>query len=332
MPTAITHFKFRILPDPNAVDSQINGVPLVVLTLYPIADQNLLTFERTTKFDNLSLKVPFLYSVVDNVNNYGSNDALIRLEWKGVAANPASSDVSQVINNSQVINLLDILPLNDVTEWIEIISMTNGFWLSVNGIKSKIGIRLTILDLYYTTFTALAEGGGDPYFELGYKVGEDNTSEPTLYTLDLDIVSLAEISIGTPADILSYNDDFDVTGQGLFVEYAVKEETTIIKIDKGYAYGTAAVQIVIASDFLLLNQWNKVILQGNEDQEYFSNQTINIVLELDKLGIGEIQITNFIVYENQVPALGQITLTLNDINGNPALVNGTQVQQILTNL
>ena len=64
MPTAITHFKFPTLPDINAVESLINAVPLVVDTLYPIADQNLLTFERTSQFDNLSLKAPFLYKVV----------------------------------------------------------------------------------------------------------------------------------------------------------------------------------------------------------------------------------------------------------------------------
>jgi len=332
MPTAITHFKFPTLPDANAVDSLINAVPIVVDTLYPIADQNLLTFERTAQFDNLSLKAPFLYKVVDNVNNFESNEALIRLGWKGVSANPASSNIVKVINNLDIVNLLDELPLNDVTEWIDIESMTGVPGLLINGKKVFIGQRVAILDLYYADFTALTEGGGNPYFQLGYKVGEEDTAEPTVYTLDLDIVSLAEISIGTPASVSSYNDDFD-TGGGLFVEYAVKEETIIIKVDKGYVYGTAAIQIAISSAFLALTQWNKVVVSydGNET-EYFANETINIVLELDSLGIGEIQIVNYIVYENPVPALGQITLTLNDINGDSGLVNGVQIQQVLTNL
>ena len=137
--------------------------------------------------------------------------------------------------------------------------------LTAKAIKPQIGTRLTILDLYYANFTALAEGGGNPYFQLGYKVGEENTAEPTVYTLDLDIITLAEISIGTPAVVDSYNDDFDIGG-GVFVEYGVKEELTIIKIDKGYVYANASVQIVINSPFLALTQWNKVVIDGDEDQ------------------------------------------------------------------
>ena len=74
MPTKITHFKFKTLPDPNAVDSLINAVPLVINTPYIITDQNLLTFERTSRFDNLSLAAPCTYMVIDDVNNFESNE------------------------------------------------------------------------------------------------------------------------------------------------------------------------------------------------------------------------------------------------------------------
>ncbi len=332
MPTAITHFKFKTLPDPNAVDSKINAVTLVVDTLYPIADENLLTFERTSRFDDLSLETPFLYKVVDNVNNLESNEALIRLGWKGVSANPASSNVSQVINNLDVINLLDTLPLNDVTEWIEIIFLIGIPGLLINGIKAQVGRRLTILDLYYSDFTALAEGGGDPYFQLGYKVGEDNTAEITIYTLDLDIVSLAIIGILTPASLVTFIESFD-TGGGLFVDYTVKEETTIVEVSKGHVFGIANITIAILSPFLALNQWNSVTIDYNGIQtEYFANTTVIIAVKLDKLGKGEIEILNTIVFETADPAVGEITITVDDINGDSALVDGVQIQQVLTNL
>jgi hypothetical protein len=329
---AITHFKFKSLPDPNAVDSLINAVTIVIDTNYDIADQNLLTFERTARFDNLSLSTPFLYTVVDNVNNFESNEALIDLEWKGVALNPASSNVALVINNLDVVNLLDTLPLNDTTEWIDVQTMVGLQGLTKSGNPIYIGQRLTVLDLYYTDFTALAEGGGDPYFQLGYKVGQANTAKATIYTLDLDIVSLAEIGIGTAAVVIEYTDDID-TGGGIFVNYTIKEETTIIKVDKGYLFGDADVEIAILSPFLALNAYNLVSVSYNGTQtEYFSNTTFNITLQLDSLGIGYIQITNYIVYDTMAAANGLVTLTLNDINGNPALVNGVQTQQIITSL
>jgi len=332
MPTAITHFKFPTLPDPNAVDSLINAVPIVVDTLYPIADQNLVSFERKSDFDNLSLFAPLTYKVRDNVNNFESNSALINLKWKGVAVNPASSNVLQVINNLDVINMLSMLPLNDVTEWIEIQSMTGLQGLISRSKKTFIGQRLTILDLYYTDFTALAEGGGDPYFQLGYKVGEANTAQATVYTLDLDIVSLAILQ-QIPVSTETFLEEFD-PGGGPLVTYTVKEQTIDIEVSLGYVFGNAAINVSMACPFFLLNPWNSVTVsyESNDDIEYFVDTPLNITLNLDKEGKAKITIINKAVKVTPDPATGIITFTLNNINGNPALVNNPQIVQVLINL
>jgi hypothetical protein len=330
MPLAITHFKFTELPDPNAIDSLINAVPIVVDTLYPIANQNLVTFERNVVFDNKALQTFAKYKVHDSTEVLDSNEALVGLLWTGIAANPASANYTAFIINSATVNLLNVLPLNDVTEFIEITGMVGVPNLKLNGVTTYIGQQLTLLDLLYSVFTANSQGGGDPYFQLSYKVGRGVTLEATVYTMDLDIVSLAIITLDMGPYLNNYLDTFDVPPP---TDYNVTEEFSGILVSLGYAYATANVTIIINSAFLGMNAWNSVTIEVNGvETEYFGNTTFSQAVVLDQYGLGLINVNNYVVKDTGGPWAGDITLTLDDIDGNPALVNGVQTYQILTNI
>ena len=328
--TTITHFEITELPDPLVIEALINAVPIVAGTLYPIADQNLLSWERTTTYLNVPLSTVFKYKVHDNVNNFESNEALGKLIWIGSDPDPLSSNLIQVINNLDVKNLLTELPINNAVDFIKITGMVGVLNLKLNGSPVFINQILTTIDLANADFTAEVEGGGDPYFELTYQVGQGVVLDPTIYTYTLDVVSAAEISSQTPI-VDTRTEDFDVGG--ITIPYTVKEESIIVNIDLGSAYGTAEVTVQIASPFLILNIWNSVaVIADNINEEYFSDTTIITVLELDKFGKSSIEINNFIVYDTIGPKIGQVTITLDSINEDISLVNGSQIEILSTNL
>ncbi len=328
--TTITHFEITELPDPLVIEAFINAVPIVAGTLYPIADQNLLSWERTTTYLNVPLSTAFKYKVHDNVNNFESNEALGKLIWIGSDPDPLSSNLVQVINNLDVKNLLTELPINNAVDFIKITGMVGVLNLKLNGAPIFINQILTTIDLANADFTAEVEGGGDPYFELTYQVGQGVVLDPAIYIYTLDIVSAAEIASQSPIVITS-SEEFDVGG--VDTPYTVKTETILVDVDKGQAFGTAELTINIVSAFLILNPWNSVSIEVNGIQtEYFADIILNEILTLDKFGKGTIQIDNFIVYDTAGAKIGQVTITLNSINGDISLVNGSQIEILSTNL
>lgn len=329
---AITHFEITELPDSNVIDSKIDGVLIVAETKYPIANQNLLTWDRKTPFHNKTINTAFKFKVHDDVNQIASNEALGNLKWVGVSETPASENVTLTILNNDVVNLLEELPLNDAVEFIFISSMTGVQNLSIKNASAYISQKPNIIDLFYSNFTAEDTGGGDPYFLLEYLVGKNGITEATVYNLLLKIISLAVLNISDGPTVESYTQDID-TGGGVFVNYTIKREKTTLEISLGYAHGVANVDIVINSPFLSLNAYNAVFVNYNGDEvKVQANTTINANITLDKFGKGLIVIDNYIVEDTADPKNGNVTITLNSINTNPALVDGTQEEELITAL
>lgn len=329
MAATITHFSLPQLPDETIIISLIDGVPVIPGQLYPIADQNLLTFERIAKYNDLSVSKRFQFQVHDTVNNLSSNISGIFIKWIGVSLNPESSDLVEEIFNDDSFTLLEKLPLNDSVEILEINTLVGlSENMKYNGYPVYENQTLDITQLDKTVFTAESNGGGDPYFEMTYYVGKNGTiNKSTGYKCRFNLNSLATTSILTGPDLTVYTDTFDVLGTP--TEYTVKDEKYIIEILNGYVFGTAEIEIVINSDFLALNTWNFVEING---VEYSSNQTLNLSLNLDKYGKAELIIINSIIFDTGDPKNGDITITLNSINANPLLVDSPQTEQLITNL
>lgn len=328
----ITHFSISQLPDSNVITSLKNGGAIALNTQYPIAEQNELTFERTAPFNNKPVLAYFKYKVHDPANMLNSNEALGTVKWVGVSAQPDSADVNLTILNNDVVNLLNILPLTDKVEFIVIDSLVGVQNLKINGVQAFVGQRLDTQKLYYADFTAEAEGGGDPYFSIGYLIGNNNViTNPLPFFLNLKIVSAADLNVISGPDIVTYGDDYEVGG--FTNEYTTIEETYQLEIANGYAYATANVTVNIQCAHLSLNEFNEIeINMGNGNYNETANTIINQNILLDKFGKALIDIRTTVVKITSDPAVGTITVTLNSINGQTNLVNGSQIEILSTNL
>lgn len=325
----ITHFEILKLPNSNKVISTINGIALLENTLYPISEQSNLLFERIPSLDGIFLEEKIEYRVIDQNENIKSNSAFIDLVWKSNNnIIPTSQNKTITINNSERIELIQHVFFNVVTEFIEITDISDNFILLKNGTKVSIGDIIYVSDLLFTSFTSLEEGGGNPYFKISYKAGNKKETSQTIYSLQINVNSLAELKEEFPFNEINYNDEFDVNG--ILTTYNVIEQTFYCVINKGYVNGTAEIEIIINSPFLSINQWNKVVVETNNSViEKTSNETFNLSLKLDVKGKTKFKITNYIVENTDFYSSSNITVNLLNINNDASLVSTTKQLSLL---
>ena len=316
----ITHFKIVSLPLAAFVTPEVDGVPLVIGQAYPIAQQNLLTFERIPIFSESTVVAQGQYQLLDlnETPVQSTNIANFTVQWTNSIA-PISSNNTVVFTNNQSSNLLDLLSLElgSGVEFIEVVSVNTTKNLTNNIYSGQI-IRLP--ELSENNLTIPSSGTGLPYFELEYKVGKELTTEATTYTktVNVDPLGSASISILTGPTVNNDNVDIDVGG-GIIVNYPRITETYKIQITGGLPSATANSSIIIASPFLSENAYSYVLIDGIE---YDVNQTANIASSLDSNGNGVISIKNYIIDTTLTsPKIGNLNLTLDNINGNATYVD-----------
>lgn len=328
---AITHFEIKELPDPNFVISKIGVSPLLVDTLYPIAQQSSLNFERHSDLDGLYCAEVVVWKTHNDVAPAESNQAVGQLIWKTTNAglDALSANATQLIAKATTVRLIDLLPINEATEFIQVTSFSGALNYKLNGTPLAIGQKISVQDLVYSTFTSNVEGGGDPYAVLTYEVGKHNILEGTSYTLTIDVDSLGELNESVAESLLEYSDDFDVPP---VTAYNVKEQNLEIQITEGSQNGTAEMEFIIASPFLALNTWNRVfITYGSTVIEKSADETFLIDVPLDVNGQATIGIRNYIAEDTVAAKTGQLDMTLKKINTDSGLVSLTNFTvQLLT--
>ena len=322
----ITHFKIIRLPDPNIIESKIGGVDIVLDNLYPIASQSDLSFVKKPLFDELSVSSLFIWKTINEVENIESNNANCFLIWKNQnSLNPASDNYTSTILNTDVLNLLDVLTFNESVETFKIININGPGILSYKNNPVYSGQQFLVQDLYYMNYTPEVSGGGDPYFELTFDINNGIN-----YLMSLSIVSLVEIS-NTPESISNYNNEYDVNGTTN--TYNTINQSFQINFDKAYANSIINLQVDINSPWLSLNDFNNIeISTGSESIEKSENETFNLLISTNYLGVAEMTINNIIVEDTSVDKLGDITLTIIDVNGDVNLVSETKEIILNTNL
>ena len=329
---AITHFEIKQLPDPNFVISKIGVSALVIDTLYPIAQQTDLNFERHADLDGLYVAEAFIWKTHNQVDSAVSNDAAGQIIWRttntGLA--PLSSNVIQLMTKSATVRLIDLLPINEATEFIEILNVSGVLNFKLNGVAIVPGQRISVQDLIYSNFTSNDQGGGDPYAILTYDVGKKNLLEGQSYTLTLNVDSVAELTTYTGKYYIEYLDGFDLPP---LTFYNVREENMIIQITEGYQNGIAEVEFIIASPFLALNIWNRVFIDNaGTIIEKSVDETFTLNVQLDVNGRAEVSVRHYIVEDTAVAKIGQLDMTLKKINGDAGLVSLVNfTEQLLTN-
>jgi hypothetical protein len=321
---AITHFKITKLPNTNKVISKVGVVALEENKLYPISQEAFLSFERVAVLDGYYVSEKLKFKAYDDVLAKYGNETSRDLVWMEQDPNilPASTSSESILLNSNSDNLLNLLPINDATEYVEIISYTGVPNLKSNGTVIAPGQRLSPYELYNAIYEVNANGGGDPYFSMTYRVGRDNVTEPTNYVLDIKVDSLGEIALSS--QVSSNATESWTDSGGNTADYNTIRETAIANVTNGYQNGTAEIQISISSPFLAINEFNSVTIEINGDEyEKTADEVFTVTANLDVNGAVAIKVNNLIVETTAGPEDGSVTIDLLDINTNPALVHGT---------
>ena len=316
----VTHFEITELPSADFVVSKIGAADLEIDTLYPIEDSNTISFDRVSDLDGYFLNFKLKWRTYDSLEEKYSNiseSSFFFKETTGLL--PEASNLLLDLINSDQKKLIELLPINEAVEFIEIVAINGINNFKFNNIPLVPFQTIETKNLIKGNYKVNFMGGGEPYAEIQYKVGKNNQAEETIYSTIINVDSLAEIRLDSET-IENYNDEFM---DGSPSVYVVFEQLDVIKIQKGYLDKTAEVSLVLNCTHLLMNEWNYVSVEVNGNvTEHIHNQDLDFVLQLDETGYGEIRIKNVIVEDDPAddPQI-EMTLTLDSIDNNPALVS-----------
>lgn len=331
---AITHFKILSLPSEDYVTTTISGNPVQLNTLYPIAEQSNILFQKVMLLANLYVNQTMSWVAV-NDEGIESNISYCTVIWKTILDFDGISDNGQSnISNGDVINLLDILDLNEASEEIVFDDYSGPGQFMIGEFPVSLGQEYLIQTLVNSRYTPEATGGGNPYFTFDFFVKRTEQKKEDItrkYKYIFIIDSIAELTSGD-LNTINYNDEFD--NGGTTETYNVIEEIQELNIGQSYANKNVNVEVIINSPFLSLNSFNKVIVESNDIQNSYiekaSNETFNLSLKADKFGAINFSITNYIVEDTADPKTGNITVNLIDVDGDTNLVSPTDNQVIIT--
>lgn len=317
---AVTHFKITQLPYTLAINSLFDGQPLIENQLYPISDENLVSFNRTGSFLPLSLNVPFFWKAVDNVNNVESpeTESILKFWDRDLETeDPTGSDETIIIFNDEEFNLLDLSDFNDTFTFIEINSV-NGIdmWLYKNQPLYK-GLQIPTHEFDQLKFKALSSGGNAIYSQLQYFVGNDkllDKTKPLNITVQLDTLgALNEISNTT--ENVDNSSETPIVNDEIFQNY-------LFEIINGYVNSHAKIRFTYTCPFFNESVNNESIIRiGQHEQTITSDGVYEFDVNVNNLGKIKGSIDNYIEENNANPKTGTIEIELLEINNDVNLVD-----------
>lgn len=308
----VTHFIIDELPDAAFVTSSIGSDQLFKDTLYPIARESEMAFNRINPLEGYYHSTSIRYRVYDEVSGKYSNPVTSTLKWEEIDLSvlPESMSNTLLMEKSEENTLLELLPINETVEFIRIINITGATQLN-NRNKYNVGDDLSPALLHKNKYITNPAGGGFPYYELTYKIGRDGVLEDQEYKMTINVESFAEI------EILSQNstqDGFEME-DGSIENEVVKFFNVVVK--EGYQNGTAQLEFNINSPFLDAHPDNELQIEINEEEHIFTENGVhNLEANLNNSGAHTIKVRA--VMESD--AVVNVDVNLLSINNDPQLV------------
>lgn len=332
----ITHFKILEIPDPNIVITEKQGGVLLLDTLYPVSEQNEISFRRTDSFKELYVNARIKYIMYDSINDFYGNPSFGNIIWKNDNSNPGSENIGITILNTDRPSLIDILQFTSGVEFVIFTEIEKAriYYHGTNPIV--LGQKYMVSSLSNIIIKPYDTGGGTPYSRLRYQTGKYGIPpnidiiNPQVYDLITTIVSSASLIEGPSSGLSEYLETFDVGGTD--IEYNVKEQVFDVQIHDGTFQGTAKLNIIVNSPFLSLNQWNNVSFTSGDNVVTMSdNGTFEMDVETDNLGRASILVRNEIIEDTSAAKIGEIQMELISIDGDPNKVSSTKTLTLNTN-
>lgn len=294
---------FRISKLPIRVGMEIDSSVAVLNESHAIA------LENTVEFDNQSgFKGEFLDDFEIQVSEDGvkwSAPAIIPIKDLVLVNTPESADaiITAAINNSYVPYPAN-LAINNSTDRILITAINGlGQW-QLNGQSISVGQYIQMHDLPNLRFVS-STGAGLPYSTLSYQCANHvGLNDATTYTITINIASLAQIALGSQS-----------INNGNVLQ--------ITSITDGLSNTIAQVEIVTTGTMFANGPASTVTINYNsESLEISANETNVIDVRLDGNGNANIDIEHN--YSNfGTPAVSNVQLTVQEVDGNSANVSGT---------
>jgi len=182
---------FQIVRLPRNVICKIRDSEITNGSTYDISDEADLNFKRFPELEGYYLNKKLKFRTYDSSIQKYSNEAEINLVWEANSSVlPSSENNTHLLQYGNSIKLLDHLPINSATEFIEITEVTEGVIVPYVFLEENRevvpGERFSPEDLFYSFFQISEVRNTHPYFVLKYKVGRNNVLQPEEYTLTLN--------------------------------------------------------------------------------------------------------------------------------------------------
>ena len=337
----ITHFIITELPDTAHLITQVNGVNAVINTPYPMALESTLTWERTGDFTQAAVPLGIMkYKVTDGTIE--SNVANITLNFLTALGGKLATSLSVeiTVDSNNPINIGDTL-----VTWANALFMKFTSFTAVPGSTSLLGQvvkdsspvsveeQIDLIDLGNVYYNPLPQGGGFPYAKMIFRAGNSygyNMNLDAVYTLTINISSTSVISTTFLTEL---NIEETMTVDGSTNSYPVVIERHNVSVSGGHANKLAKIQFTIASPFLALNDFNKVILNiDGQEIEKLADEVFELEVPFDSLGNINFTIENIAARNVPDALLGAITVQLILIDNSPIFVGPTDTIIINTNI
>jgi hypothetical protein len=314
----ITHFKIQEISLSSAITCTVDGNPVVFGQSYPIALQSTVQFVRDAAYDSYYFLIPFMWILEDQINNVESNltQGFLRYTRDFGSELPVVTDQTKTIVNNEELIFLNDNGVTDNVEYIEIDSIVGlNNWKLNNQLISK-GTVIHPYQFGDFKFNALSSGGGSPYSRLNFKAFNRNGEGIKPYSVTLNLEALAKIQLLNQSNY-EYSEDWGDPA----TTYNTIQESLNIEIYSAHINSLVNVEVVINSPFLALNAFNNIVLYDESGEIVkTANETFNISLKTNRLGVANLNIKNYIIEDAAGTKTGQITLNLVDVEGDTNLI------------
>lgn len=306
---AWTHFKFTELGERTV--TKVNGSPAAVNVWYPAAD--VITNEKVNPahygepFDTIK------YKATNGTEE--SNVAQITIDCPPNMTVPATS-TNQTVTAAEdtLYNLITYIPFSAGVDRIEIVNFDDIGSLEFEGSNIFPGFVMMHYDFALMTFKT-AFGTGVPVQSIKYRVGNASGMNPTVYQVDFNVAGIAYVD-NTPEVVVS--------------DGITNFKGGDITVKRGRVNGTAKVNLNInLSAGAFATTGNTVtITQNGSTITRTANTNEDIIMNLNSLG--EVFIAIGSRFADADTVTGTVTITLLEINGSTALVDGADDTVVFT--
>lgn len=308
-----TQYRFPRLPELGQIT--VDGVPAVENQWY---NRDLIAnYTKENSYDYGYNYTTFDYQTRNATEISNISTITVNIETEDIS--PLSSSVSDLIDNAETYNFKDLMPINNGVDRVKILDFDNRGQIVSNGnpvYKNQIIERKNIAN---TNYISPETGSKKPIQTIKYQIGNKDGFNPTIYDIALSIENASELILIS-----------EETSENEFISPNIHTYKAVLEIQKGYVNTLANLSFstTLGSGLFVGPTNNRIVINDIEQQ---SEASFDFEVLIPNNGIAKIFVL-LDIEETDLPINEDITITLNDIDGDPSKVSGTNSVTLNINL